>query len=49
MATWHNNLGLVLTDLGDLDGARAEHERAVEIAQATLGPNHPPWPSSTTA
>ena len=37
----HNNLGLVLRDLGDLAGARTQHERALEIAEATLGPDHP--------
>jgi tetratricopeptide (TPR) repeat protein len=46
MATRHNNLGLVLRELGDLPGARAEYERALEIGQAALGPTTPPWPSS---
>jgi hypothetical protein len=41
MATWHSNLGTVLADLGDLDGARTQHERALEISQTTLGPDHP--------
>jgi len=41
MVPSHNNLGLVLRDLGDLDGARTQFERALEIAQATLGLNHP--------
>ena len=41
MAAWHSNLGLVLRELGDLGGARAQHERALEIGQATLGPDHP--------
>jgi hypothetical protein len=42
--TWpfsHSNLGNVLADLGDLTSARAEHERALEIGQATLDPDHP--------
>jgi Tetratricopeptide repeat len=41
MATQHSNLGSVLTDLGDLAGARTHHERAPEIGQAILRPNHP--------
>ena len=41
MATWHNDLGLVLRDLGDLEGARVQFERALEIGEATLGPDHP--------
>ena len=41
MATRHSNLGTVLTALGDLSGARTHHERALEIGQATLRPNHP--------
>jgi Flp pilus assembly protein TadD len=41
MASRHSNLGSALTDLGDLDGARTHHERALEIGQATLCPNHP--------
>jgi hypothetical protein len=31
----------VLTDLGDLAGARTHHERALEIGQATRRPDHP--------
>jgi Tfp pilus assembly protein PilF len=38
---WYNNLGLVLTDLGDLAGARTYHERSLEIDQATIGSDHP--------
>jgi hypothetical protein len=41
MATRHNNLGLVLRDQGDLTGARTHQERALEITEATLGPDHP--------
>jgi hypothetical protein len=37
----HNELGLVLQDLGDLAGARTQLERAREITAATLGPDHP--------
>jgi hypothetical protein len=38
---WHSNLGTVLCELGDLAGARTQLERALEITEATLGPNHP--------
>jgi hypothetical protein len=31
----------MLADLGDLDGARTQHERALEITEATGGPDHP--------
>jgi Tetratricopeptide repeat len=31
----------VLTDLGDLAGARTHHKCALEIGQAALRPNHP--------
>jgi hypothetical protein len=31
----------VLVDLGDLAGARTQHERALEITEATVGPDHP--------
>jgi eukaryotic-like serine/threonine-protein kinase len=41
MATLYSNLGLVLADLGDLASARTLFERALNIGQATLGPNHP--------
>ncbi len=36
-----NNLGSVLQDLGDLNGARECFERALKIDEATFGPNHP--------
>jgi hypothetical protein len=35
------NLATVLVDLGDLAGARTQFERALEITEATLGPDHP--------
>jgi hypothetical protein len=41
MATRHSNLGTMPADLGDLAGARTHYERALEIGQATLRPNHP--------
>jgi tetratricopeptide (TPR) repeat protein len=31
----------VLAKLGDLEGARSHHQQALEITEATLGPNHP--------
>jgi len=37
VASWCNNLGDVLQGLGDLEGARAEYERALEISEATIG------------
>jgi tetratricopeptide (TPR) repeat protein len=30
----------VLQELGDPEGAKAQHERALEISEATLGPDH---------
>jgi hypothetical protein len=41
VGVWRNNLGGVLRDLGDLDGARTQLERAVQIGEAALGPDHP--------
>ena len=41
MATRHSNLGTLFVDLGDLASAHTHHERALEIGQATLRPNHP--------
>jgi hypothetical protein len=41
VAAWRNNLGGVLRALGDLAGARAQLERALEIGEAALGPDHP--------
>ena len=40
-ATDINHLGLVLHDLGDLDGAHAAFERALAIDEAALGHDHP--------
>ena len=42
--TWRirvNNLGVVLKDLGDLDGARKAFERALAIDEKAFGPDHP--------
>lgn len=36
-----NNLGLVLKELGDLPGAKAALERALQILQKSLGDDHP--------
>ena len=36
-----NNLGSVLRALGDLPGSRDQLERALQISEATLGPDHP--------
>jgi Tfp pilus assembly protein PilF len=36
-----NNLGLVLRDLGDLNGAKTNYERALKIDEATYGKDHP--------
>ena len=36
-----NNLGSVLHERGDLGGARAAFERALEIDEAAYGPDHP--------
>jgi Flp pilus assembly protein TadD len=41
VAKWRSNLGLVLQDLGDLEGARVQVERALAISEAALGPDHP--------
>jgi hypothetical protein len=34
-------LGLVLSNLGDLNTARGLYERALAIREARLGPDHP--------
>jgi tetratricopeptide (TPR) repeat protein len=47
-AITHANLGLVLQDLGDLDGARSRLERALAIRQARLGADHPTTANSLT-
>jgi tetratricopeptide (TPR) repeat protein len=36
-----DGLGAVLCRLGDLAGAKAQYERALEIGEAALGPNYP--------
>ena len=41
MAADVNNIGLVLMEQGDLPGARARFERALEIGEAAYGPDHP--------
>ena len=40
MASIANNLGSVLKDQGDLEGARKCCERALAIDEKTLGPDH---------
>jgi hypothetical protein len=37
----HNELGSILTDLGNLAGVRTHHERAIKITEATVGSDHP--------
>jgi Flp pilus assembly protein TadD len=41
VAVWRNDLGSVLQALGDLEGARAQYERALAIGEAALDPDHP--------
>jgi Flp pilus assembly protein TadD len=41
MAVRLSGLGLLLQDLGDLEGARVQLERALAVGEAALGPNHP--------
>jgi Tfp pilus assembly protein PilF len=41
VATDLSNLGSVLQALGDLAGARAAYERALQIRREFLGENHP--------
>jgi len=41
MAIDLNNLGLVLQDSGDLKGARANFEQALQILEMSLGKDHP--------
>jgi tetratricopeptide (TPR) repeat protein len=36
-----SNLGMVLKDLGDLEGAKTHYERALAINQKAFGPDHP--------
>jgi tetratricopeptide (TPR) repeat protein len=40
-AAYYGNLGMVLDDLGDTDGAIREVRRALEIKEAHFGPDHP--------
>ena len=40
VGTWLNTLGDVLRELGDLAGARAQAERALQISEQALGPDH---------
>ena len=40
-ATDINHLGLILHDIGDLEGAHAAFERALAIDEAALGQDHP--------
>jgi hypothetical protein len=35
------HIGSALRDLGDLDGAKAQLDRALAIGEAALGPDHP--------
>jgi Tetratricopeptide repeat len=39
VARWRSNLGLVLQDLGDLEGARVQVARALAVSEAGLGPD----------
>lgn len=41
MAIRVNNLGSVLQDLGDYDGAKAAYERALKIWEQVYGSEHP--------
>lgn len=41
VAIRRNNLGIVLRELGDLEGARVGYKRALVIGEAALGPDHP--------
>jgi tetratricopeptide (TPR) repeat protein len=40
-ATIHNSLGIVALNLGDDAAGKAHLEKAIEIAEASLGPEHP--------
>ncbi|MCI0710643.1 MAG: tetratricopeptide repeat protein [Chloroflexi bacterium] len=40
-STLWNNLGAYLNNIADYTGAKAAHERALRIDEATFGPNHP--------
>ena len=41
VAIYANNLGGVLKDLGDLQGAKSCYQRALKILQKNLGDDHP--------
>lgn len=41
LATMHTNLGEVLRRLGEWDEAQRQHEKALELYEATVGPSHP--------
>jgi len=41
VAIYVNNLGDVLQDLGDLEGAKVCYERALKIDETVYGPDHP--------
>ena len=45
-ATAHNNLGLVLKALGDLQGARTAFQRALDILQRSQLPSDHPYVQS---
>ena len=40
VAIWFNNLGNVLREQGDLDGAKALYERAIAIDETAFGSDH---------
>jgi hypothetical protein len=44
VATWRNNLGMVLQALGELEGARAQYEQALVIGEEAPAPTTEPWP-----
>ena len=41
IASCVNNMGLVLQDMGDLQGAKEFYEQALRIDKKEYGPNHP--------
>ena len=48
VATDVNNLGSVLQDKGDFDGAQAAYERVLAIGEATFDPSIRMSPSAST-
>ena len=40
-ATSYSNIGALLREKGDLDGALQEHQKALKIRESVLGVNHP--------